>query len=52
MLHIRLDAELHRALRVIVAEQDTTLQDWVVRTLATAAREVSAPGPASGSEAS
>lgn len=38
MLHIRLDPELHRALRVIVAEQDTTLQEWVVRTLAAAAR--------------
>jgi predicted HicB family RNase H-like nuclease len=37
MLHIRLDPDLHRALRVIVAEQDTTLQEWVVRTLAAAA---------------
>lgn len=38
MLHIRVDPELHRALRLIVAEQDTTLQEWVVRTLAAAAR--------------
>ncbi|MDX2204020.1 MAG: hypothetical protein NW223_14815 [Hyphomicrobiaceae bacterium] len=39
MLHIRLGSELHRALRVIVAEQDTTLQEWVVRALTAAARE-------------
>jgi predicted HicB family RNase H-like nuclease len=37
MLHIRLDPELHRTLRMIVAAQDTTLQEWVVRTLAAAA---------------
>lgn len=36
MLHIRLDADLHRRLRVIVAAQDTTMQEWVSRTLATA----------------
>jgi predicted HicB family RNase H-like nuclease len=45
MLHIRLDLELHRALRVIVAEQDTTLQEWVVRALAAAARDASMRGP-------
>jgi hypothetical protein len=33
MVHIRLDADLHRALRLIVAEQDTTLQDWISRIL-------------------
>lgn len=33
MVHIRLDPGLHRSLRLIVAEQDTTLQDWISRTL-------------------
>jgi predicted HicB family RNase H-like nuclease len=33
MLHIRLDPDLHRTIRLIVAEQDTTLQDWVAHTL-------------------
>ncbi len=39
MLHVRLDPELHRKLRMIVAEQDTTLQEWVVRTIAAAVGE-------------
>jgi len=39
MLHIRLDAKLHRRLRLIVAAQDTTLQEWVVRTLAAAVHD-------------
>jgi hypothetical protein len=39
MLHIRLDAELHRRLRLIVAAEDTTLQEWVVRTLAAATQD-------------
>jgi predicted HicB family RNase H-like nuclease len=37
MLHIRLDAELHRRLRLIVAARDTTMQDWVSKALASAA---------------
>ncbi|MBL8526350.1 MAG: toxin-antitoxin system HicB family antitoxin [Burkholderiales bacterium] len=49
MLHIRVGPELHRALRVIVAEQDTTLQEWVVRTLADAVRKAGAPQYPSGS---
>lgn len=44
MLHIRLDPELHRALRLIVAEQDTTLQEWVVRALTAAARDAGVRG--------
>jgi hypothetical protein len=53
MLHIRLDADLHRALRLIVAAQDTTLQEWVVRTLAAAARASGAqerPGGPGGND--
>ncbi len=33
MVHIRLDPELHRALRLIVAEQDTTIQNWISQTI-------------------
>ena len=29
MIHIRLPEELHKRLRVRVAELDTTIQDWV-----------------------
>ena len=52
MLHIRLDPGLHRTLRMIVAAQDTTLQEWVVRTLASAASAAEAealrPKPEAG----
>jgi len=29
MIHIRLPKEVHKRLRVCVAELDTTIQDWV-----------------------
>ena len=29
MVHVRLSEDLHKRLRVKVAEEDTTLQDWV-----------------------
>lgn len=29
LIHIRLDAETHRRLRVATAERDATIQDWV-----------------------
>lgn len=32
MVHIRLDADIHRRLRLVVAAEDTSVQDWVVRT--------------------
>ena len=50
MLHIRLDPELHRALRVIVAKHDTTLQEWVVRALTAAVLENGTRGPADSQE--
>lgn len=31
MVHLRLDPEVHRRLRMIVAAQDTTMQDWLAR---------------------
>ncbi len=37
MVHIRLDSELHRKIRLVVAAEDTTLQDWIARTLEAAA---------------
>ena len=33
MLHIRLDPDLHRRLRIIVASEDMTLQKWITRLL-------------------
>jgi predicted HicB family RNase H-like nuclease len=33
MVHIRLEPELHRKLRLVVAAEDTTLQEWIARTL-------------------
>lgn len=39
MVHIRVSSELHRKLRLIVAAQDTTLQDWIEQTLEEAASE-------------
>jgi len=34
MLHIRVSEELHKKMRIQVAELDTTLQNWVVNTIA------------------
>lgn len=31
MVHVRLDPELHRRLRMIVAADDTTVQDWLAQ---------------------
>jgi predicted HicB family RNase H-like nuclease len=33
MVHIRLEPELHRKLRLVVAAEDTTLQEWIARTV-------------------
>lgn len=29
MIHVRLSEETHKLLRVLVAELDTTMQDWI-----------------------
>ena len=31
MVHVRLDPDLHRRLRIVVAAEDTSLQDWLSR---------------------
>ena len=33
MIHVRIPEELHKKLRVSVAEADTTLQDWVAMAI-------------------
>jgi hypothetical protein len=48
ILHFSLNVELHRALRVIVAERDTALQKRIVQALAGAAREAGMHGPTDG----
>jgi len=45
MVHIRLEPELHRKLRLVVAAQDTTLQEWIARTLEAAASKAWASVP-------
>lgn len=39
MVHVRLDPELHRRLRIVVAAEDTSMQDWLVRAVEKAVSE-------------
>lgn len=39
MIHVRLDASLHRRLRMIVAAEDTSVQDWATSVVAKAVSE-------------
>ena len=39
MVHVRLDPDLHRRLRIVVAAEDTSVQDWLSRTVAKAVTE-------------
>jgi len=39
MVHVRLDPELHRRLRIVVAADDTSVQDWVARVVEQAVTE-------------
>jgi HicB family len=41
MLHIRVSQELHRKLRLIVAAQETSLQDWIAQMLENAVDQAS-----------
>lgn len=39
MVHIRLDPDLHRRLRIVVAAEDTSVQDWLSRVVEKAVAE-------------
>ncbi len=45
MIHIRLKADTHRQLRVQAAEEDVTIQGWVMELIE---RELSSPSFANG----
>ena len=40
MVHIRLEPELHRWLRIIVAAENTSMQDWLAGTVEQVVSEV------------
>lgn len=39
MVHVRLEPDLHRKLRIVVAAEDTSVQDWVVQVVEKAVAE-------------
>lgn len=39
MVHVRLEPELHRRLRIVVAAEDTSVQDWMVQVIEKAVSE-------------
>lgn len=39
MVHVRLDPELHRRLRIVVAAEDTSMQEWLARAVEKAVSE-------------
>lgn len=39
MIHVRLDPDLHRRLRIVVAAEDTSVQDWLARVVEKAVAE-------------
>lgn len=43
LIHVRLDAETHRRLRVATAERDATIQDWVATLIERALDRLQAP---------
>lgn len=43
LIHVRLDAETHRRLRVTTAERDATIQDWVATLIARELDRLQAP---------
>lgn len=36
MVHIRVDPEVHRRLRIVVAAEDTSIQEWLARVVESA----------------
>lgn len=39
MVHVRLEPDLHRRLRVVVAAEDTSVQDWMAQLVEKAVTE-------------
>lgn len=39
MVHVRLEPDLHRRLRIVVAAEDTSVQDWMVQLVEKALAE-------------
>ena len=39
MVHVRLDPDLHRRLRIVVAAEDTSVQEWLARVVEKAVSE-------------
>lgn len=39
MVHVRLEPDLHRRLRIIVAAEDTSVQDWMAQLVEKAVTE-------------
>ena len=39
MVHVRLEPDLHRRLRIVVAAEDTSVQDWMVQLVEKAVTE-------------
>lgn len=39
MVHVRLEPDLHRRLRIVVAAEDTSVQDWMVQLVERAVSE-------------
>lgn len=39
MVHIRLDADLHRRVRMLVAAEDTSVQEWALAVVTKAVSE-------------
>ncbi len=39
MVHVRLEPDLHRRLRIVVAAEDTSVQDWMVQLVEKAVAE-------------
>jgi len=49
LIHVRLDVETHRRLRVATAEQDATIQDWVATLIERELDRLQAPKDRKGS---
>lgn len=48
MVHVRLDPEQRRCLRILVAAEDTSVQDWLARAVKKAVSQESPNGAKEG----